>query len=535
MAKINKIILILLISLINIIYVNASDYWVHYNPDKYEEIKYIEKNINFWDIKVKYNIWFKNEIWGNSLFYPIKLSFSENNTSWVLEIYKEKFQYKRSEKIWQWEDFYKKIIFKNTNKLETFFYKNNESWYYIYYFYLNINWKKQKLEINNIYSNYDNILYITNDKAKNNFSTSNSNDLFIIKQFNKILLKRDDISMKELKILKNYISSWWNLVLDKELFQKYFWENKEIIKIKYTKDCNFYWDCNDSHYKKSKYFYKYWFWKIYLENRGRYISNNKNIFLSEDEAKKILIDEVIKSKFVPFDVILYFTIIYFITFLFINFVLAKKHKNNKFFLFYSIPAGALFFLIVIISISFYYKWFKDVENKFQINYHLNNKILSQVFIANFSPNWWDYNIEIDKENYLDTVLNRNYYFRENFSKKEIIFNNWKINRHLLWVNSSSILYFDYYKINKNSLSTEIFNPLKKFKTKFELLNYFNMTEEEVIQNDIINFRGMSPKEESEINNKIKEIIISEKETEFMKKISFGWEKNKNLVIDVFYK
>jgi len=71
------------------------------------------------------------------------------------------------------------------------------------------------------------------------------------------------------------------------------------------------------------------------------------------------------------------------------------------------------------------------------------------------------------------------------------------------------------------LSTKIFNPLKKFKTKFELLNYFNMTEEEVIQNDIINFRGMSPKEESEINNKIKEIIISEKETEFMKKISFG--------------
>jgi len=113
MAKINKIILILLISLINIIYVNASDYWVHYNPDKYEEIKYIEKNINFWDIKVKYNIWFKNEIWGNSLFYPIKLSFSENNTSWVLEIYKEKFQYKRSEKIWQWEDFYKKTKIRN--------------------------------------------------------------------------------------------------------------------------------------------------------------------------------------------------------------------------------------------------------------------------------------------------------------------------------------------------------------------------------------------------------------------------------------
>ena len=310
--------------------------------------------------------------------------------------------------------------------------------------------------------------------------------------------------MKELKILKNYIFSWWNLVLNKELFTKYFWKDKEIIKIKHTEDYNF---------------YKYWFWKIYLEDRNRYIPNNKNIFLSKDEAKKILIDNVIKSKFVPFNVILYFTIIYFITFLFINFVLAKKFKKNKFFLFYSIPAGALFFLIVIISISFYYKWFKDVENKIQINHHLNNKVLSQVFIANFSPNWWDYNIEIDKENYLDTELNRNYYFGKNFYKKEIVFNNWKINRNLLWVNSSSILYFNYYQINKNNLSIEGWSPLKKFKTKLKLLNYFNIDNSEIINK----------------HNKIKEIIISEKETEFMKKISFGWEKNKNLVIDVFYK
>ena len=524
MPKINKIILTLIIAVFSIFYTNASDYWAFYDDKKYEEIKYSIPEIKFWDIKIKYNIWFKNEIWRKYFFYPIKLNFSENKITWFLEIYNEKFKYENWWRVWQGEEFYKKIEFKNTNKLETYFYKNNGNWYNKYYFYLNINWKRKKLKVENTDKYYDDSLYITTNKVRDNFSLTNSNDLFILKQFYKIYLKKDKVSHIEFKTLQNYIFSWWNLILNKKLFEKYFWKNKEIIKTKYSKDCNFYWNCNKNHYEERKYFYKYWFWKIYLENRGRYIPNNKNIFLSESESKKILIDKVIKSKFVPFDVILYFIIAYFITFLLINFVLARKNKNNKFFLFYSIPAGALFFLIIIISISFYYKWFKDIENKIQINHHFNNKILSQVFIANFSPNWWDYKLEIDKENYIDTELNRNYYYRENFSKKEIKFENGKVKRNLLWVNSSSIQYFNYYKISDkidfiNNASKTSSEWQEKFKTKLELLNYFDI-DNSVFYNNI---------------NKIKEITIKEGETEFMKKISFGWEKNNNLVIDVFYK
>jgi len=47
-----------------------------------------------------------------------------------------------------------------------------------------------------------------------------------------------------------------------------------------------------------------------------------------------------------------------------------------------------------------------------------------------------------------------------------------------------------------------------------------MTEDEMTKNDIINFRGITSKEEEQKNNKIKEITVSENETEYMKKYSY---------------
>jgi len=526
---------ILLLVLFIFIFWNTSSASMPLYIDKewgeYQEINYSNKSINFWKIKVDYNIWFKNEInqWIN--FLPINLKFSEK-INWVLNIYKEEFYYKNWDKYWKWEELHKSIKIQNTTKKISYFHKWENN--YKYYFYLNVNNISKKLNIKNNEIYYSGELYIINSwkKLNNNISISEITDLFLLKQFNKIFIKKDKLLNLELKILKNYIFSWWNIILNQNLFNKYFWENKEIRKIEYSKNCTDYDDCSNwSNYHKK--FYWYWFWNIYIEKKYRYIQNNNNLFLNNSEIKNILIDKVIESKFVPFNIILYFVIIYFLSLIIINFIFWKKLKNNKFFLFYSIPSTSLIFLIIIISISIYFRWFNDIENKIQINHHINDKILKQVYIANFSAQWWDYEINFNKEDF-SKILEEDYRYNKNYSKKETSIENWIINKKILWFNSSGLLYFNYSKI-EDSLSTKGFNPLKKFSTKFELLNYFNMTEDEMTKNDIINFRGITSKEEEQKNNKIKEITVSENETEYMKKYSYWWIKNQNLVIDVFYK
>ncbi|MDQ7009708.1 MAG: hypothetical protein Q9M94_05445, partial [Candidatus Gracilibacteria bacterium] len=91
--------------------------------------------------------------------------------------------------------------------------------------------------------------------------------------------------------------------------------------------------------------------------------------------------------------------------------------------------------------------------------------------------------------------------------------------------------------DKNNLSTEGFSPLnsvengnsKNYKTKQDLLYKFSK-EKDKIKGYTRNYDG-----KIKFSRKIDTIITRYIETDFMKKYSYGGIKNKNIVIDVFYK
>ena len=512
------------------------DYPVVKEQWKINIIGYTPQIINFWDIKVEYEIGFSNKINGYAHFIPLQLTFSQKIEA-ILVISTSRDEWKnRGDK-----RFYKQISI-NSEKLvqnndgkfifSDYFYKDKYG--DNFHFDLQINTTKKELSVKNL-RQYEESLYIVEKWTKvTDFpSDSKITSLFKLLQFNTVNIQKKEFSQNEIEILEKYVFQWWKLVVSKKNFEKYLQKNKNIQG--YNEWCDKHTNCdyyNKNNIELSR-IYKYGFWYIFLWIRENWLGLWRNEFRNY-ELNNLLIDTEIESKFVPFNIILGFIIIYFVVLIFIHFGLWKIFQKNKFYLLKAIPITSIVFLVTIMSISMYYRWFEDIENKLQVNYHLWDRVIEEVHILTFSSQWWDYNIDINTNDFSKQW--GGFYrddYRRNYSHQNISIQDNIITKKILWFNSAWLLKFQYNRVveenNNQKLSK---NSLSSFKKIEDIKKYISEnithTKEGISQTHYYDLGR-------EFFNEISSAYVSQWETEYMKKYSFGWRKNKNIIIDIFYK
>lgn len=479
---IKYIILFILIFLIFHSYTNAS-----------KNLNIIQQNkiFNQWTINwndFSFDFWYWNKLIPDN-FNPIKITF-KNTFNWKLLIYKsEIYNYNKSEK-----KFFKAINI-NSTKLNTFLYLK----YFNYDFYLEENNNKVYIwKINIIHQNTN--LFISKETINDKNSIIEINNPLELIPFNSIIIDKKTLSNTEIKYILDFVYKWNQVFINQKIFEQYF---LKLIKNNNIKKKSFL-------YKKIKNdYYNYGFWSIIIKNiNENYIdnwySNYKENKIISNNVKDLIIDDIFKSKVVPYYIIILFLFIYFLVIIPINFYIFKKNQN-KFYLLYSTPIIAIIFLIILFTMNFLYKWIKDIENKIELNHIKDWKIYQEVFIYTYSPFWWKYKIEIETSDFKKNIYHYN-------TENDFTYKNDKIITTYPNVYPSSLIKYTYSQIIENS------------NTKIDYDNIYNLKEFKAKYNYYIN-----------TNSTIKTIWIKQIETEYMKKYNFAWEKNYNLKIDIFYK
>jgi len=111
-----------------------------------------------------------------------------------------------------------------------------------------------------------------------------------------------------------------------------------------------------------------------------------------------LIGSTIKSKFIPYYIILIIILSYFVIIIPVNFFINKKVGNKLYFV-YSIPIISIIFLALLVSLNILYKWFDDIENKLEVNIVMGKNIIRNGYLLNFTPTGWKYGLIIDEDDF----------------------------------------------------------------------------------------------------------------------------------------
>jgi len=493
-----------------------------------------KKYLISWNNTFSYNIWYNNQVnWDN--FNIVSLEF-DRDFNWSFLIYKTVYNNWNSNE----KELFKEIKI-NWKELKTYIYLSYDE----YQFFLK-DWNKE-IKLNIISNKWNNnSLYLLNywkiDQINNNvYEIKEKLDLVWI---DNLYISKNNLSEKESKIIENFVFSWKNIYVTDEVFDKYF---KKIIEENNLKKLEINGENNINYIAKNSYdwvnnipvptsevspnilekseYYVYWLWNIikhYREDIGYYF--NWKSKLNYVDIDPLLVDTVIKSKIVPFYTILSFLFLYFIFIIPVNFYIYNK-KKNRFFLVYSTPIISISFLFILIFMNIYYKWTTDIENKLQINYHKDWKILSQVYIYNFTPYWWNYNISVSKDDYIKNIFS--YELKPSFD-----YTDWNIKTIFKNVYSSSILKYNYWNVynenNENKKFDEVFNSYSEFKSKYS-------KSENNINENMYYTEPNKISYTEEAYKDISKIWIMKKETDYMKKYTLWWEKNLNLEMDIYYK
>lgn len=497
-------------------------------PTSPESVKIEEKNpgnkileININENNLKYEIGFYNTISTSYQIFDIKLNF-QDNFQWELNIY-EPISY-NSNKTKLYKSFqinWKESVFQFKSKSDlSFFVKDRLG---------------NEKELKWISYQHSNSIYLLNDMSNCSSSyicTDNLNySILSLLSYPNIIVNKD-ITESEKKILLEYVYKWWQIVLNKFHFSKYF-QDIIINELWKKEKSEIYYYGLGTFQIKGKYGDKEtWDWGYY-DNQEYYPEYIDNSLLKDNALQAILIDDTIKWKYLDYRIILIFVCLYFIIIIPINFLIKKK-KWNKLFFIYSIPMISVTFIILLIIMNIVVKWIYNIENKVEINIIKDGKVYQQIYNLDFTPNGGDYQTLIDSDDVIMSSLNQ-YYNRYNNDRERDIKDN-KLSFNFENIKSSQIIGFKYGRLKEYNENDFHINYDKTYDNRGDFAkDYIDFEKNKDTyyrwNYDTIMWQSGSKRELYQMKKIWINKILDEK---YSNKYSLGWKKRYKLRVDIYY-